>query len=121
MSRDNAYLRDILDSACVVRRYLDGLTREQFLMDSNLEKQDAVIRRFEIIGEAARHLSPEVQKTFPDIPWKLITGMRNILIHDYDDVNLNRVWQTAQEDLPSLIQKLEAYLAQHPPDGNADA
>lgn len=55
MSRDNAYLRDILDSAQAIRRYLEGVTHDQF--DADTEKQDAVIRRFEIIGEAARHVS----------------------------------------------------------------
>ena len=57
MSRDNAHLRDILDSALAIRRYLDGIGREQF--EQNAEKQDAVIRRFEIMGEAARRLSPK--------------------------------------------------------------
>ncbi len=113
MSKDNAYLYDILDSARIIQRYIADLTREEF--ENNTEKQDAVIRRFEIIGEAARHLSPDAQKAFPDVPWKLITGMRNILIHDYDDVDLDRVWKTAHDDLPGLIARLESYLAKNPP------
>lgn len=80
MSRDNAYLRDILDSARAIRRYLDGVSREEF--EATSEKQDAVIRRFEIMGEAARRLSPEAQRALPEIPWRLMMGMRNILIHD---------------------------------------
>ena len=108
MSRDNAHLRDFLDSALAIRRYLDGIGREQF--EQNAEKQDAVIRRFEIMGEAARRLSPEVQAALPEIPWRFVTGMRNILIHDYDEVNLNIVWDAAQRDLPPLIAALEAYL-----------
>ena len=67
MSRDNAYLADILDSARVIQQHLSGMTREQFLAD--LRTQDAVVRRFEIIGEAARHLSPEAQKALPEVPW----------------------------------------------------
>jgi len=113
MSRDNAYLRDILDSARAIGSYLGGITREQF--ESNREKQDAVVRRFEIMGEAARRLSSEVQAAIPEIPWRLITGMRNILIHDYDDVDVVTLWETAHNDLPRLVSRLETYLAQQPP------
>ena len=101
MSRDNAYLRDVLDSARAIGRYLAGISRDQF--ENNSEKQDAVIRRFEVIGEAARQALSEV-------PWRLVTGMRNILIHDYDDVDVGTLWDTAQADLPSLVVRLEAYL-----------
>ena len=76
-----------------------------------MRTQDAVVRRFEIIGEAARHLSPATLNAMPDIPWKLIVGMRNLLIHDCDDVDPRRVWKDAQDDLPPLIARLEAYLA----------
>ncbi len=113
MSRDNAYLRDILDSARAIQEYLQGVTREQF--DTNEEKQDAVIRRFAIIGEAARRLSPQAQQALPDVPWRKVTGMRNILIHDYDDVDVLTLWDTAHDDLPALAARLDAYLAQQPP------
>lgn len=113
MSRDNAYLRDILNSAIAIRGYLHNVSRAQF--EQNTEKQDAVIRRFEIIGEAARHLSPGVRAALPEIPWRLVSAMRNILIHDYDDVDVGTVWETAEHDLPLLIPRLESYLAQHPP------
>ena len=113
MSRDNAYLRDVLDSARAIAQYLHGISREEF--SANPEKQDAVIRRFEIIGEAARHLSPEARQALPEIPWRLVTGMRNILIHDYDDVDVETLWETAHHDLPALVLRLDAYLAQHPP------
>jgi uncharacterized protein with HEPN domain len=109
MPRDNAYLSDILDSARIIEQHLKGLNRETFLED--LRTQDAVMRRFEIIGEAARHLSPEVLKAMPEIPWRLIVGMRNVLIHDYDDVDPERVWKAANDDLPPLITKVEGYLA----------
>ena len=67
--------------------------REAF--KANEEKYEAVNRKFEIIGEAARRLSPETRKAFPEIPWKLVTAMRNILIHDYADVDLDITWDTA--------------------------
>jgi uncharacterized protein with HEPN domain len=113
MSRDNAHLHDILDSARLIRQYLEGLSLSG--LEGSVRTQDAVIRRFEIMGEAARRLSPEARKLFPDVPWDLMTGMRNILIHDYDEVSLRILHQTAQNDLPSLIEQLESYLAQRPP------
>jgi uncharacterized protein with HEPN domain len=64
----------------------------------------------EIIGEAARHLSPETLKALPEIPWKLVVGMRNILIHDYDDVDPSRVWTSICEDVPVLIERVTVYV-----------
>jgi uncharacterized protein with HEPN domain len=113
MSRDNAYLRDILDSARAIEQYLANVERDSF--ENNQEKQDAVIRRFEIMGEAARRLSPEARAALPGIPWRLVTGMRNILIHDYDDVDVMTLWETARHDLPRLVSRLDSYLAQQPP------
>ena len=89
------------------------MSKEQFI--ANEEKYEAVNRKFEIIGEAARRLSPDARKKFPEIPWQLVSAMRNILIHDYAEVNLNIVWDAAQDDLPRLIAQIEAYLATQPP------
>ena len=113
MQRDNAYLKDILEAAKAVGRFLDGVSRDQF--KANEEKYEAVTRKFEIIGEAARRLSPEARNKFPEIPWKMITAMRNILIHNYDSVDLDVVFDTAERDLPGLIGRLEKYLAENPP------
>ena len=119
MLKDDAYLEDILIAARAIRRFTAGVTREQFL--ANEEKYEAVNRKFEIIGEAARHLSPEARQRFPDVPWRLVTAMRNLLIHDYDDVDLNVVWQTAQADLPPLIRQLESYLDSRAPGSSGAA
>ncbi|MEQ1907106.1 MAG: DUF86 domain-containing protein [Verrucomicrobia bacterium] len=113
MAKDNAYLEDILQAAKAVQRFTKGVSREDF--KGNEEKYEAVNRKFEIIGEAARRLSPETQNKFPEVPWKLVTAMRNILIHDYDDVDLDVVWDTIQRDVPPLIARLETYLAANPP------
>lgn len=69
---------------------------------------DAVIRNFEIIGEASTHISYAFRSAHPNVPWKQMTAMRNILIHEYFGVNLGTVWQTVQERLPSLKQQLLA-------------
>jgi uncharacterized protein with HEPN domain len=113
MRKDNAYLEDILVAAKAIRRFTSGISLEAF--KSNEEKYEAVNRKFEILGEASRRLSPEARKAFPEIPWKLITAMRNILIHDYDDVDLDVVWDTIQRDIVPLISRLEEYLAANPP------
>jgi uncharacterized protein with HEPN domain len=115
MPRDNAYLEDILQAAKAIRRFVTGVSLEDFKL--NEEKYEAVNRKFEIIGEAAHRLSPAASKAFPEIPWKLLTAMRNILIHDYDDVDLDVVWDTAERDIPPLINRLESYLAANPPPG----
>ena len=103
------WLRDILDSAKAIRQYLTGVTHDQFMTDT--EKQDAVLRRFEIIGEAASRLSPETQALFPKLPFRAMRGMRNIIVHDYGDVDLNQVWITATTDLDELIATLERHFA----------
>jgi uncharacterized protein with HEPN domain len=113
MSKDNAYLADILKAAKAIERFVGGVSQTAFL--SNEEKYEAVNRKFEIIGEAARHLSAEARAQFPDTPWKLISAMRNILIHDYGDVDLVIVWDTTQRDIPKLISLLEAHFAKLPP------
>lgn len=116
MPKDDACLEDILEAAQAVRRFTDGFSLEAF--KANEEKYEAVNRKLEIIGEAARRLSPGTKFLLPEIPWRLLTAMRNILIHDYDDVDLDVVWETVQRDLPPLIARLEKHLKQNPPPQN---
>jgi len=113
MSRDNAYLCDILNAAPAIQRFVAGVTRKEFF--ANEEKHEAVIRKFEIIGEATKRLSADTRAKLPGIPWHLAAGMRDVLIHDYDDVNLSEVWDATHQDLPELIRQIEAYLATQPP------
>ena len=107
--RQDGLLLDILESARCIQRYLTGVNPEGFL--ANQEKQDAVLRRFEIIGEAASRLSPETQASFPTVPFRSMRGMRNIIAHDYGDVDLDQVWKTATDDLPGLVEILERHFA----------
>ncbi len=98
------YIDDIRDSIEAIKRYTAGLTKEDFF--SSTEKQDAVYRRLEVIGEAANRLPDEFRNQYPLIPWNKIVGMRNVLIHEYDSIDLDRVWGTIQKD----ITKLEGYI-----------
>jgi len=83
-------------------------TIEDFLEDIQL--QDSVIRRLEIIGEATSRISVKTQNLYPLIPWGEMKGMRNLLIHEYDEIEAELVWKTAQEDIPSLVVQLNKIL-----------
>jgi uncharacterized protein with HEPN domain len=107
-----AYLHDILDAARLVREYTAGMTGDEFLAD--IKTQDAVLRRFEVIGEAAAHLTDETRALFPDVPFHQMRGMRNIIAHVYGEVDLTIVWRTVREHLPGLI----AHVAGHPPEAD---
>lgn len=98
MQRDNAYLRDIQESAQLALDYLEGVDLETFT--HNIQLQDAVIRRVEIIGEAARRVSETTRAANPTLPWRQMIGMRNQVIHMYDGVDVEVVWATVREDLP---------------------
>src|SRR6185503_10736439 len=89
MSRDDTYLVDILESAKIALDYVAGKSWDQFYED--MQCQDAVLRRIEIIGEAARHISPQFQKKHPEIPWRDLTMLRNLVIHQYDAVDIGEV------------------------------
>lgn len=80
MQRDDAYLIDILDAAKLALQYVSGTTLQDFLAD--VKSQDAVIRRFIVIGEAARRISPEVRSRYPQLPWSEMVSMRNLVVHE---------------------------------------
>lgn len=105
MMRDDAYLFDILESAKLALEHLGDVQRGEFEKDILL--QDAVVRRLEIIGEATRRISKETKQKYPHLPWKEMLGMRNAAIHEYDDLDLDLVWDTVARDLPDLVKELE--------------
>ena len=111
MQHDREYLLDILEAAKLALSYVERKAKGEFLSD--LQCQDAVIRRFEIIGEAARRISEETRATFPGLPWNDMISMRNVMIHDYDDIDLVIVWETVHNDLPQLIASLEKILQEY--------
>jgi len=108
MKRDTVYLQDVLAAAQAAMTYLRGLSREDFLAQP--EKQDAVIRTLEVMGEGARRLSAEAKQAIPDVPWRRLIDMRNILIHQYDSVDLDIVYDTVTRFLLPLIQRVQRAL-----------
>jgi len=105
---DKLYLRDILNSIKKIEKYVYKLSYKEF--SKNLMIIDAVVRNFEIIGEATKNLSKEIKFSHPEVPWKEIAGMRNKVIHEYFGVNLKIVWKTINERLPELKIKIEEIL-----------
>lgn len=105
MSRDLVYLLDILEAARLVQTFLEGVDKEDFEQD--LMRQSAVIRQIEVMGEATKRLSEKFRASYPEIPWRQIAGMRDILIHAYNHVDLDEVWNAAKISIPILIQQIE--------------
>ena len=102
---DKAYLDHILDRATKIIQFTTGLTESDFLKDE--KTQSAVIRELEVIGEASKRISEEYKNDHSGIPWKLMAGMRDVLIHDYEGVDALTVWDTIKNDVPLLIKQLE--------------
>lgn len=102
-------LRDILEAAQLIASYVGGVNESEFR--GNKEKQDAVIRRIEIIGEAAAHLSEETRAAIPELPLRKMRGMRNIVAHDYANVDVGIVWAVATVHVPELHAVLERFFA----------
>jgi len=100
MESDLVYLRHMLDAIEKIDRYLSDVDYEVFA--ANDMAIDAVVRELEIIGEAARNLSAPFAEEYPEMPWRRIKAMRNVLIHQYFGVNLKVVWDTCHSNLPQL-------------------
>lgn len=106
MSKHNdlTYLKHVLDSIVSIEEFISRGGRELFDKDKAI--QNAIIRELEVIGEATRNITYEFREKHSSIPWKLITGMRDKLIHDYAGVDLEKVWEAATIDIPKLKRQV---------------
>ena len=98
------YFIDILDSIEKIEFFLEDLSYDTFLND--VKTQFAVVRGLEIIGEASNKIPIDIRDKYPDIPWRVMIGMRHILIHDYFSVDIEVVWKTASIDIPPLKKNI---------------
>jgi uncharacterized protein with HEPN domain len=105
MQRDPQFLLDMLQSAELIASYTEQVSKDEFIQ--NVQLQDAVIRRLLVIAEAARRVSEITRQERFDILWAEINGMRNRLVHEYDDVDFDIVWDVVQNEIPSLVTALK--------------
>lgn len=109
MKKDpTVFLKHILECINLIEEYSKSLSKEDFR--GNVELQDAIIRRLEIIGEAARNLPDEFKADYSDTQWRQIIAARNILAHFYFGIDLNTIWNIVENDLPQLKKQVELML-----------
>jgi uncharacterized protein with HEPN domain len=106
LSRDEANLLDIVNAARLALQFKGKANKEAFLAD--LKTQSAILHQILIVGEAVKRLSPEFRAANPEVPWRLIAGTRDKLIHFYEGVDLEEVWNMVTADLPELIQRIQS-------------
>ena len=111
MKADAVYLRHILDATAKIEEYA-SVGHDRFLAESHWH--DAIIRQLEIVGEATKRLSPELRANHPDLPWRRVAGLRDVLIHQYMGVDLEAVWGIVVDHVPALRQRVEQILASDP-------
>jgi uncharacterized protein with HEPN domain len=109
MKRDpRVYLDDILDAMNKAEMFVAGMSYEQF--ENDLRTHYAVTRALEIVGEATRRLADSFREQYPDVPWRDMAGMRDRIIHGYDNVNLRIVWDVVKQDIPQVRPLIEQIL-----------
>ena len=104
ISRDLGYIKDIKESIELINSYLEGVSKLEFF--ENQEKQDAVVNRLMVMGEAAKMLSQDTRDKYSKVSWDDMAGMRDILIHRYHRIDLETVWETVKKDLPEVEKQV---------------
>lgn len=107
-SRWHFRVHHLLEAIEKIQRYISGLDQSAFAGDD--KTLDAVVRNFQVIGEAARRVPDHVRQAHPEIPWSEMQKMRHVLVHDYDRIDAAIVWATIRKDLPPLLDPLHALL-----------
>lgn len=106
MEKDKVYLQHLIDEVNRISKFLEGVRKEEFVNSQEItEKHYAIVRSLEIIGEAASKVSQNTKDKNEDIPWRLMSDMRNKVIHEYMNVDYDVVWETSVNDLPPLKDK----------------
>jgi uncharacterized protein with HEPN domain len=113
-SRDAAYLWDMLQASRKAVRSVEGLSFPDYQRDEDLRL--TVERRMEIIGEAARRISQSFREAHPEVPWRGLVGLRNVMAHEYDEIDHERVWKVVKDQLPGLVRTLETLVPAPPPE-----
>jgi uncharacterized protein with HEPN domain len=98
------YLYDILEAAELIESYTASISEGEFYKSG--EKQDAILHRLQIIGEAAKHVPTVYREKWSQVPWKDIAGIRDIIVHEYFGITLSMIWKTAIEDIPLLKHQI---------------
>ena len=109
MLRDQETLVDIFTAINLIFQYMEGVDFKAFVKST--EKQDAVLRRITIIGEATKRLSRDFRSQHSSIPWKEIAGIRDVIIHDYDEVDCEEIWTVIEDNLPILFNYIKPLIA----------
>ena len=102
------FIEDIEESINNIQNFTQDMTLEKFFEDTLV--QDAVLRRLEVIGEATKNIPTEFKDKYPDVPWKKMAGLRDVLTHFYFGINFERVWLVVKDDLPDLKKKIKKIL-----------
>lgn len=108
MHRDEVVIQDIVNAARLVTEFVKGFDKTTFIHD--WKTRSAVLYQLTVIGEAVKRLSKEFRGQYPEIPWTLIAGMRDNLIHGYDLIDWDEVWKTSTVDVPDLSSRMEAFI-----------
>lgn len=104
------YLDDIWESIEKIEEYIKGVSEEQFSRNSQL--QDSVLHRIQIIGEIAKRIPAAYKKLYPSVPWRDVAGMRDMIVHGYDGVDLSIVWDVVQRYIPKLKPSIKKMLSE---------